>query len=143
MKVYIGSDHAGYKLKSYIINSLKEDGYDIEDKGTYSAESADYPDFAHPVADGVGKDRGSLGILICGSANGVAMTANKHPNVRCAIAWELEVALLARQHNDANVLALPARFIQEEDGLAMARAFLTEMFEGGRHQRRVDKIPCA
>lgn len=142
MKIFVGSDHAGYQLKSFLINELKGDGYELYDKGTHSAESVDYPEFAHQVAEAVEADDTALGILICGSANGVAMTANKHAGVRCAIAWQLDLAALARQHNNANVLALPARFISEEDALDMARAFLSEEFEGGRHQRRVDKIAC-
>jgi ribose 5-phosphate isomerase B len=111
--------------------------------GPYSNESTDYPPFAHAVADAVSDGSAELGILICGSANGVAMTANKHSDIRCAICWDTELAHLARAHNDANIVALPARFISEEKGFEIVDAFLSTEFEGGRHQRRVDKIPCA
>lgn len=143
MKLYMGSDHAGFDLKSFLVKELASDGHDVKDKGTHSAERTDYPDFAHPVAQAVEDDHTSLGILICGSANGVAMAANKHAGVRCAIAWQQELAALARQHNNANILALPARFVDKEEALEIARTFLTAQFEGGRHQQRVEKIACA
>lgn len=140
MKVAIGADHAGYGLKSYLTKYLKEKGVDVNDFGTDSEDSVDYPDFAHPVAENVEKGESDLGVVICGSANGVCMTANKHKGVRCALAWTPEIASLAKQHNNANVLALPARFIDDAVAIEIVDAFLTAAFEGGRHQRRVEKI---
>ena len=119
---------------------MQEQGYHVKDFGTYSLESVDYPDYVHPLADSVEKKENDYGILICGSANGVAMTANKHPNIRAAIAWNSEVAALARQHNNANVICLPARFLVEMDAEEMVRVFLHTAFEGGRHTRRVEKM---
>lgn len=142
MLIAIGSDHAGYDLKSELRVYLLEKGYEVDDLGAFSAESVDYPDFAHPVAHAVESGKAHFGILICGSANGVAITANKHEKVRAAIAWRREIAELARQHNDANVLCLPARFITVEEAKEMVDVFLDTPFEGGRHQRRVDKIAC-
>ncbi|QSE98574.1 ribose 5-phosphate isomerase B [Fulvivirga lutea] len=142
MKIAIGADHAGFAYKDLIKKLVKEIGNDIEDFGTHSAESVDYPDFAHPVASSVEKKESDLGILICGSANGVAMTANKHAGIRAAICWTAELAELARQHNNANILCIPARFISQEDTKAIVEKFLTTDFEGGRHERRVDKISC-
>jgi ribose 5-phosphate isomerase B len=142
VKVAIGGDHAGFEYKKVLIAYLTTKGYVVKDFGPFSTESADYPDFAHPLAIAVESGDYTLGILICGSANGVAITANKHQGIRAAIAWKKEVAELARQHNDANVICLPARFISTEEAKEFADAFLTTDFEGGRHQRRVDKIAC-
>lgn len=142
MKISIGSDHAGFELKEFIKNQLNEKDYDVLDRGTMSSESTDYPEYAHSVAEDVESQRVELGIVICGSANGVAMTANKHAGIRCAICWRKDIAELARQHNDANVLALPARFISKEEALDITEAFLEGEFEGGRHLRRVNKIAC-
>lgn len=139
----IGADHAGFQLKSEIIDYLKDKGYTVEDFGCYSEESIDYPDFGHPVASKVEETEGTLGILICGSGNGINMTANKHQGVRSALCWKKEIAQLAREHNDANIIALPARFITTQEALEMVEIFLNTPFEGGRHQRRVGKIACA
>lgn len=143
MNIAIGADHAGYHLKAKLHHFLKEQGYDVKDFGTYSADSVDYPDFAHPVASGVDRGDFRLGVLICGSANGVCMTANKYQMVRAAICWNEELAVLARQHNDANILCLPARFISEETALEILKTFLSTPFEGGRHEKRVEKISLA
>ena len=141
-KIAIGSDHAGFELKEKVKEILQSQGYEIKDFGTDSTESTDYPDFAHPVASAVEKKEYDLGILICGSANGVAMTANKHQGVRAAICWNEELASLARQHNDANILCLPARFVEMKLAEKIVDQFLHSSFEGGRHLRRVDKINC-
>jgi len=143
MKIAIGSDHAGFKLKEKIKTLLTSKNIDVEDFGTFSTDSVDYPDFAHPTAAAVEKGNADLGILLCGSGNGVAMSANKHQKIRAAMAWKPELASLGRQHNDANILVLPARFVSEELGLEIVEAFLKEDFEGGRHQKRVDKIACS
>ncbi len=140
MRLIIGSDHAGYSMKEYLKSKLVS--YEVLDLGAYSAERANYPDFAHAVADTVERDNTVLGILICGSANGVAMTANKHQGIRCAIAWNEELAKLARQHNDANIIALPARFVDNDEALRILETFLSAEFEGGRHEERVSGIPC-
>jgi ribose 5-phosphate isomerase B len=140
MKIYLGNDHAGFELKQFLSKELQNMGYEVEDEGTGSEESVDYPDFAHPVAEKVEADQEGLGLLICGSGNGISMTANKHQGVRSAIAWKPELAALARQHNNANVLALPARFISQEEALDIVKTFLGAEFEGGRHERRVTKI---
>lgn len=142
-RIAIGSDHAGFEYKSAVIQSLNEQGYTVQDFGTASADSVDYPDFAHPVATSVEKGENELGILICGSANGVAMSANKHQGIRAALCWLEEISVLARQHNNANVVCLPARFIDLELAKRIARTFITTDFEGGRHANRVDKISCA
>jgi ribose 5-phosphate isomerase B len=139
-KLHIGSDHAGFALKQELIDELKLT-YEIVDHGPASRESVDYPDYAHPVAKAV-EAEGVLGILICGSANGVAMTANKYGGIRAAICWKAEIAVLARQHNNANILCIPARFVSEEEAKAITHAFLTTAFEGGRHENRVNKIAC-
>ncbi len=141
-KIAIGGDHAGFEYKSIIIELLEETGYEVKDFGTYSADSVDYPDFAHPVASVVENEEFDLGILICGSANGVAMTANKHAGIRAAICWNTELAVLAKQHNNANVLCLPARFVESNLAKEITTAFLTTDFEGGRHERRINKISC-
>ena len=140
MKIAIGSDHAGFKLKETIVSYLEGKDYDIIDKGTYSEESTDYPEFGHAVANSVMKGEVKIGVLICGTANGVAMTANKHVGIRCAICWEKEVSELARAHNNANIVALPARFISEDTAKEIVDIFLNTEFEGGRHLRRVEKI---
>ena len=142
MKLVIGGDHAGYNLKTELLSYLMEKGYEVADLGCYSAESVDYPDFAHPVAHQVETGKADLGILICGSANGVAMAANKHENIRAAITWRKELAELARSHNDANIICLPARYISTGEAKEMVDAFLDTPFEGGRHLRRVEKIAC-
>ena len=139
-KAVIGGDHAGYDLKKSIKAYMETKGIDVLDVGTHSKDSTDYPDYAHPLAVEVGSNENTLGILICGSANGVCMTANKHTYVRAAIAWETEIASLARQHNNANVVCLPARFITEELAKDIVDAFFDTDFEGGRHERRVNKI---
>lgn len=140
-KIAIGCDHAGYRLKLELISMFKETGYDIVDFGCDSEDSIDYPDYAHPVADYVEKNN-TLGVLICGSGNGISMAANKHRGVRAAICWSKEIAELARQHNNANILSLPARFISMDEAKAAARTFFATEFEGGRHERRVNKIAC-
>ena len=140
--VPIGADHAGFQLKKKIVKSLQDKGFDVQDYGCDSDASIDYPDYGHPVASMVEKNEGMLGIVICGSGNGINMTANKHQGVRSALCWNRELVVLAREHNNANVLALPARFISEENALEMVEVFFTTPFEGGRHKRRVDKIPC-
>jgi ribose 5-phosphate isomerase B len=140
MRIAIGSDHAGYELKRTLLAHLRSAGHDLLDKGTDSMESTDYPTYAHRVAADVANGTAVLGLVICGSGNGVNITANKHKGIRSALAWLPEVAALARQHNDANVLALPARFIAPEEAKAIVDAFLGADFEGGRHQRRVAGI---
>jgi ribose 5-phosphate isomerase B len=140
--IAIGADHAGFEFKSQLISFLEEKGLSIKDLGTYSTDSADYPDFAHPVATAVEDGEAAFGILVCGSANGVAITANKHQNVRAAICWLNEIASLARQHNNANVICLPARFVSLDEATEMVDTFLTTAFEGGRHEKRVGKIAC-
>ena len=138
----IGCDHAGYDLKLEVIKHLESRGFELKDMGCHSTESIDYPDFGHPVAEMVEANDNMLGIVICGSGNGINMTVNKHKGVRSALCWTVEIAELARQHNDANVLALPARFIDQSLAIKMVDAFMDTSFEGGRHQRRVDKISC-
>ena len=140
MIIGMASDHAGFELKEYIKKELFSMGYDVKDYGTHSEESVDYPDYAHPLASDISDGKLRIGVLICGTGNGISMTANKHRNVRCALCWEPEIARLARQHNDANVLAMPRRFISKEKALESVKVFLDTDFEGGRHQRRVDKI---
>jgi len=142
-KVAIGCDHAGFELKNTVSHTLIEKGFTVIDKGTYSSESVDYPDFAHKVADSVSNAEADWGILICGSANGVAITANKHQKIRAAICWKAEIATLARQHNNANIICLPARFVSVNEALEMVELFYTTEFEGGRHAKRVDKIKCS
>lgn len=142
MIIPIGADHAGFSLKEELISYLKQKGYELKDFGCYSEDSIDYPDYAHPVAEMVENNPGMLGIIICGSGNGINMTANKHQGIRSALCWKKEIAQLAREHNDANIIALPARFISTEQAIEMVDTFLTTSFEGGRHQRRVDKISC-
>lgn len=141
MIIPIGCDHAGFELKQVIIAHLEAKGYEVTDFGCYSTDSIDYADFAHPVADLVESTPGMKGILICGSGNGINMTANKHQGVRSALCWEVEIAKLAREHNDANILTMPARFISADLGKAMVDIFFSTDFEGGRHQNRIEKIP--
>lgn len=140
ISIAIGSDHAGFEYKEMLKEYLKD--YQLKDFGTYSAESTDYPDFAHPVASAVENEEFTLGILVCGSANGVAITANKHQGVRAAISWTEEIAELARQHNNANVLCIPARFVSTDVAKSITQKFIDTEFEGGRHATRVGKISC-
>lgn len=140
--VAIGCDHAGYPYKAAIIEHVRRRGISVQDFGASSEDSVDYPDFAHPVARAVTAGDAELGILLCGSGNGVAITANKHQHVRAALCWLPEIAALARQHNNANALALPVRFVTKENALEIVDAFLDSEFEGGRHARRVGKISC-
>jgi ribose 5-phosphate isomerase B len=142
MRIYIGSDHAGVELKSSAVVHLTKMGYTVEDLGPFNHDSVDYPDYAHPVAENVVAESDAKGVLICGSGNGVAITANKHAGIRAALCWTAEIASLARQHNDANILVLPARFVSEELALQMIDTFFTTDFEGGRHLKRVNKIDC-
>lgn len=140
LPVVIGGDHAGFEYKSVLIEVLKEKKLGVEDKGTYSEESTDYPDYAHPVANMVEEGTAAFGVLICGSGNGVCMSANKHKGIRAALCWNVELAELARQHNNANILCIPARFVTIDTAKEMLEAFLNTPFEGGRHERRVNKI---
>ena len=142
-QVAVGADHAGYEYKEQVIKYLEEKNIPYKDFGTFSSDSVDYPDFAHPVASSVESGESQWGILICGSANGVAITANKHQHIRAAICWLPEIATLARQHNNANIICLPARFVSIGDALEMIDTFMHGHFEGGRHERRVEKIACA
>lgn len=137
----LGCDQGGYALKEFIKIKLAESGYSVRDFGTYTADSVDYPDFAHPVASAVNNGQFPMAILICGSGNGVCMTANKYPGIRAALCWNTELAHLARLHNDANIICLPGRFISEEEALRAVISFLTTDFEGGRHKARIEKIP--
>ena len=139
MNISIGNDHAGVDYKNYIIENLK-DKHDIKNHGTDTESSVDYPDFAHPVSSDVDNQISNLGILICGSGNGVAMTANKYKNVRAALCWNEELAVLAKQHNNANIVCIPARFISKEEALQIVKSFIQTGFEGGRHEKRVNKI---
>ena len=142
--IAIGSDHAGFEFKTKLVEYLRDvKGIALRDFGTYSADSVDYPDFAHPVANAVESKEYEWGILICGSANGVAITANKHANIRAAICWENEIAKLARLHNDANVICLPARFITLDAAKEMLDTFAATAFEGGRHATRIHKMPLS
>lgn len=140
MKIAIGADHAGFEYKELLKSYLTD--YEVKDFGTYSSQSVDYPDFAHPVASAVESGEYTFGILVCGSANGVAITANKHQQIRAAICWLNELAALARQHNNANVLCIPARFVSEDLAKEMSTTFINTPFEGGRHGVRVGKMSC-
>jgi ribose 5-phosphate isomerase B len=142
MKIAIGCDHAGFELKTKLIEKLKSEGNEIEDFGCFSKDSVDYPDLAHPTCESVESGQNELGILICGSGNGISMAANKHQGIRAALSWTPEIAELARLHNDANILALPARFISEQLAKEIVKVFLSTSFEGGRHLNRVNKIAC-
>lgn len=139
-RIPIASDHAGFELKQKLSETLKELGYDVEDLGTDSTSSTDYPDFAHPLAEKVERGEAKRGVLLCGTGLGMSYAANRHHGVRAAVAWSPEIAALARQHNDANVLVLPARFLSEDEGVKILKTWLETPFEGGRHQRRVAKI---
>jgi len=138
--IAIGSDHAGFEQKLEVIRWLNKNGFQLMDMGVYENKSVDYPDYAHPVASAVEEGEAAFGILLCGSANGVCMTANKHQNIRAAICWQEEIAKLARLHNNANIVCLPARFITTEEAINILTIFMSTDFEGGRHQNRVDKI---
>lgn len=138
----MGADHAGFSLKENLKKYLIEKGIEVKDLGTHSEQSVDYPDFAHPVANAVENQEVDFGMLMCGSANGVTMAANKHQGIRAALCWKDEIAKLARQHNDANILSLPARFIDEAEAKKCVDVFLSTTFEGGRHEGRVRKIDC-
>ncbi len=140
--VAIGADHAGYEYKAMLANMLQEKGYEVKDFGTNSPDSVDYPDFAHPVASAVENGEAAWGVLVCGSANGVAITANKHQGIRAALCWQEEIAALARQHNNANIVCVPARFVSTDTAAAIVEVFATTAFEGGRHANRVGKIAC-
>jgi ribose 5-phosphate isomerase B len=139
-RIAVGCDHAGYEYKESIAKTLTAEGYEVDDFGTFSKESADYPDFAHAVAGAIEKGNAEFGVLVCGSANGVAISANRHKKVRAAIAWRNDVASLSRQHNNANVICIPARFVLEFEANEFVHTFLETTFEGGRHERRVEKI---
>ncbi len=143
LKIAIASDHAGFELKQKLISYLEEKDIKIKDFGTHSNESTDYPDYVHPLAEAMKFGEFDRGIVICGSGNGVSITANKHQHIRCALCWIPEIASLARRHNDANVLALPGRFLTGKQAFKIADAFLEASFEGGRHQNRVNKISCS
>jgi len=142
MKISIGNDHAGTEYKLAIIGLLKSMNIEVFNYGTDGSDSVDYPDFVHPVAQDIEDEKANFGIIICGSGNGASMTANKHQKVRAALCWTKEIVELGRQHNDANILSLPARYISLPQALEMVKTFLNTKFEGGRHERRVEKIPC-
>ena len=142
-KIAIGGDHAGFEYKAKLIAKLNSLGYEVKDFGPFSDASVDYPDYVHPLSSAIEAGEYEFGIVICGSGNGVAITANKHQGIRAALCWNEELAVLARQHNNANILALPARFISYELAEKLAETFLTTEFEGGRHQTRVNKIACS
>lgn len=141
MKISIGNDHAGTSYKFGVVEYLKSLGYEVTNYGTDSEDSVDYPDFVHPVAKDVENNVVDFGIIICGSGNGASITANKHQGVRSALCWNKEITQLAREHNNANILSIPARFVSEHQALDMVKTFLNTSFEGGRHQKRVEKIP--
>jgi len=136
----IACDHGGFPMKGYIVEQLVKEGFEVKDYGTFSEESVDYPDFIHPLAREIDKGTFPLGIIICGSGNGAQMVANKYPNVRAALCWSEEITALARQHNNANILSLPGRFIDVEFAFKLVKIFLETAFEGGRHQKRIEKI---
>jgi ribose 5-phosphate isomerase B len=141
MNIAVASDHAGFDLKQHIKKYLESEGHIITDFGALSSSSSDYPDFAHPLALAIESKKFDFGISMCGSGNGINIAANKHQGIRSALCWEVEIAALARAHNDANICALPARFISTEKAVQIVQTFLSTSFEGGRHQRRIDKIP--
>ncbi|MBP6432374.1 MAG: ribose 5-phosphate isomerase B [Ferruginibacter sp.] len=142
LPIALGCDHAGFDCKEDLISFLEGEGVAFKDYGCFSKDSVDYADFAHPVATAVEKGEAAFGVLLCGSANGVAMTANKHQGIRAAICWEQEIAELARKHNDANIICIPARFVRDGDAEKMLDIFMNTAFEGGRHEARVKKISC-
>ena len=143
IKIALASDHAGYEKKQVILSYLKEQGITFKDFGAFSTESSDYPDWAHPMAKAVEEEEFDFGITLCGSGNGINMTANKHQKIRSAICWKTEIAALARLHNDANVCALPARFITDDEAVMIVKTFLSTDFEGGRHIQRINKMPLS
>ena len=143
MQFSIGNDHAGVDYKEAIVSYLISKGHEVLNHGTDSEDSVDYPDFIHPVAQDVSSKKSGLGIIICGSGNGASMTANKYQDIRSALCWSKEIVALARQHNNANILSLPARFISIPQAIAMVEVYINTDFEGGRHQNRIDKIPCS
>ena len=140
-KIIIASDHAGFRLKEKLVRWLLANRYEVKDIGCFSEDSVDYPDFAHPLAKAVEKGEFEYGISICGSGNGISMTSNKHQNIRSAVCWNEEISKLARAHNDANICSLPGRFLNEAEAVLILKTFLNTPFEGGRHKRRIDKIP--
>jgi ribose 5-phosphate isomerase B len=140
LRIAVCNDHAGYELKTKILEYLEAEGAEVKDFGAFSAESSDYADFAHPMACAIKKGEFDFGVSICGSGNGISMTLNKHLGIRAALCWNPEIVHLAREHNDANVLSLPARFVTESEALDMVDVFFSTDFEGGRHQRRIDKM---
>jgi ribose 5-phosphate isomerase B len=140
-KIIIASDHAGFRLKEKLVRWLLANRYEVKDIGCFSEDSVDYPDFAHPLATAVEKGEFEYGISICGSGNGISMTSNKHQNIRSAVCWNEEISKLARAHNDANICSLPGRFLNEAEAVLILKTFLNTPFEGGRHKRRIDKIP--
>ncbi|MES2545353.1 MAG: ribose 5-phosphate isomerase B [Bacteroidota bacterium] len=142
MKISIGNDHAGPEYKKAILTMLEAKGHEVNNYGTDTFDSVDYPDFAHPVANDVESKKADFGILICGSGNGISMSANKHQGIRAALCWTKEISALARQHNDANIISIPARYTSIPQAIEMVETFLNTNFEGGRHQNRVDKISC-
>ena len=142
MKIAIGADHAGFSLKEILKKYLQQKGIEVKDFGPNSEASVDYPDYAHPIATAIEKKEFDFGLLMCGSGNGINMTANKHAGIRSALCWNAEIAKLSRQHNDANILTLPARFIEEAEAKKCVDVFLSTPFEGGRHEGRVKKIDC-
>tara|TARA_B100001057_G_scaffold473791_1_gene538675 strand:- start:1626 stop:2057 length:432 start_codon:yes stop_codon:yes gene_type:complete len=142
MNISIGNDHAGVDLKEAIVSHLKQKDHQLNNHGTNRKESVDYADFIHPVAQDVENKKSDLGIIVCGSGNGAAMTANKHQKIRAALCWSAEISKLSRQHNDANILSIPARYVNIEQAMEIVDMFVSTPFEGGRHQKRIDKIPC-
>lgn len=142
LHIAIASDHAGYALKQKVRQFLEEQGAQVTDYGCYSTESCDYPDYAHPMATAIEEGKADMGVAICSTGNGICMTANKHQGIRAALCWDEPLARLARQHNNANVLGLPANFITKEKAIQLVQIFFSTDFEGGRHERRVNKIPC-
>jgi len=141
LTIPISSDHGGFEMKKFLFEKLQDEGYNMQDMGTNSKDSVDYPDFIHPLASAINNGKFLRGIILCGSGNGAQMTANKYPNVRAALCWSIEQAELARQHNNANIISLPGRFVEFETAFEMVKTFLNTDFEGGRHERRVKKIP--
>tara|TARA_Y100000768_G_scaffold357297_1_gene312263 strand:- start:2901 stop:3332 length:432 start_codon:yes stop_codon:yes gene_type:complete len=142
MIISVGNDHAGVDLKKHIVKYLNGNGFVTNDMGTDTEKSVDYPDFIHPVSKDVEGKKANMGIIICGSGNGAAMTANKRKNIRAALCWSKEISKLARQHNDANILSIPSRFVSYNEAIDIVDMFINTKFEGGRHQRRIEKIPC-
>ena len=142
MNISIGNDHAGVDLKEAIISHLEQKGHELHNHGTNKEDSVDYADFIHPVAQDVEEQKSDIGIIICGSGNGAAMTANKHQKIRAALCWSAEISKLSRQHNDANILSIPARFVKFKQALEIVDQFISTPFDGGRHQKRIEKIPC-